>query len=171
MHIFAAVAPIALLPVIIRHRHGSGAEFGALMSCYGAGAILTAVFLLPKMRARFSFDKVLTAACLCSAGSAALLAFAPNSIATGAILLLGGAGWISGLNTLSVAAQSAFPNWVRARSSAIYLVTAQGALALGALAWGRMTTDFGATAALCTAACVGRVVFAKIRDRQSLRAA
>src|SRR4029453_6648903 len=40
----------------------------------------------------------------------------------------------------------------RARSSAIYLVTAQGALALGALAWGRMTTDFGSTAALCTAA-------------------
>ncbi len=152
LHVFAAVAPIALLPVLIRERHGSGAEFGVLMGCYGAGAILTALFVLPRLRRRFSFDRLLTTACLCSASAALLLAFAPNKIAMGVILLLAGGGWISGLNTLSVAAQSAFPNWVRARSSAIYLVATQGAFALGALTWGRLTTDFGATPALCTAA-------------------
>jgi MFS family permease len=152
LHVFAAVAPIALLPVLIRQQGGSGSQFGALMGCYGAGAILTALFILPKLRARFSFDRVLTAASLCSATAAALLAFAPNRFAMGAILLLAGGGWISALNTLSVAAQSAFPNWVRARSSAIYLVATQGAFALGALAWGRLTTDFGSTPALVIAA-------------------
>ncbi len=152
LHVFAAVAPLALLPVLIRERGGTGADFGALMGCYGAGAILTAVFVLQKFRTRFSFDRVLTGACLCSASAALLLAFAPNKYAMGAILLLAGGGWMSGLNTLSVAAQNAFPNWVRARSSAIYLVATQGAFALGALAWGRVTTDFGSTPALCIAA-------------------
>lgn len=152
LHIFAAVAPLTLLPVLVRQQHGSGSVFGMLMGCYGGGAILTAVFLLPKMRARFSFDHVLTTACLCSAGAAVLLAFAPNTLAMGAILLVSGGGWMSALNTLSVAAQSVFPNWVRARSSAIYLVAAQGALALGALTWGRVTADFGSTPALCAAA-------------------
>jgi len=152
LHVFAAVAPLALLPVLIRERGGTGADFGALMGCYGAGAILTAVFVLGKLRTRFSFDRILTGACLCSASAALLLAFAPNKYVMGAILLLAGGGWMSGLNTLSVAAQNAFPNWVRARSSAIYLVATQGAFALGALAWGRLTTDFGSTLALGTAA-------------------
>lgn len=152
VHVFAAVAPIALLPVLIRQRGGTGSDFGVLMGCYGVGAIVTALFILPKMRTRFSFDGVLTAASLCSASAAALLAFTPNPWAMGGILFLAGGAWIGGLNTLSVAAQSAFPNWVRARSSAIYLVATQGAFALGALAWGRVTTDFGSTPALCTAA-------------------
>jgi hypothetical protein len=81
-----------------------------------------------------------------------LLAFAPNRLAIGAILVMAGGGWISALNTFSVAAQGAFPNWVRARSSAIYLVATQGAFAVGALTWGRLTADFGSTPALWTAA-------------------
>lgn len=152
VHIFAAVAPLALLPVIVRNHHGTGGEFGILMGCYGGGAILIAIFVLPKLRARFSFDKVLSSACLCSAAAAVSLAFAPNTIVMGLTLLLAGAGWMSGLNTLSVAAQSAFPNWVRARSSAIYLVAAQGALALGAFVWGSLSNHFNSTIALCTAA-------------------
>lgn len=152
LHVFAAVAPVALLPIIIRARHWSGSDFGVLMGCYGAGAIAVALFLLPKLRARFSFDQVLIGASVCSASAALALAFAPNRIAMGAALALAGASWMTALNTFSLAAQSAFPNWVRARSSAIYLVVVQGAFALGALVWGRITADLDARAALVIAA-------------------
>lgn len=152
VHVFAAVAPISLLPVLIRERGGTGSDFGIMMGCYGVGAIITALLILPKLRLTFSFDRVLTSASLISAACAVALAFTHSKWAMAPILLLAGGGWISALNTFSVAAQSAFPNWVRARSSAIYLVATQGAFAIGALAWGRLTSDFGSMQALCAAA-------------------
>jgi MFS family permease len=152
VHVFAAVAPVALLPILIHRRGWSGSDYGLLMSCYGLGAIVVALFLLPKLRARLSFDMVVTGAGLSSALAACLLAVVPDRYSMGAALALAGAGWMSALNTFSVAAQSAFPNWVRARSSAIYLVAVQGAFALGALAWGRLLSDWGATVALLSAA-------------------
>ncbi len=48
--------------------------------------------------------------------------------------------------------KNAFPNWVRARSSAIYLVISQGAFALGAFAWGRLTGWTNSSVALWSAA-------------------
>ncbi|MEI9896573.1 MAG: MFS transporter [Chthoniobacter sp.] len=139
LHVFAAVAPITLLPLLIRERGWAASDFGVLMGCYGAGAIITALVLLPRLRARLSFDRVLTGASVAAAVSTGLLALVPNRLVMGLDLLVVGGGWISALNTFSVASQSAFPNWVRARSSAIYLVVMQGAFALGALAWGRVT--------------------------------
>jgi hypothetical protein len=70
----------------------------------------------------------------------------------GIAMILAGGSWMAALNTFSVAAQSAFPNWVRARSSAIYLVSVQGAFGIGALAWGRLTDHLHYPAALCAAA-------------------
>src|SRR5690606_29579669 len=48
--------------------------------------------------------------------------------------------------------QNAFPNWVRARSSAIYLVVMQGAFAAGAVTWGQLTTHTDSRVALLVAA-------------------
>jgi hypothetical protein len=59
---------------------------------------------------------------------------------------------MSGQNTFSVASQNAFPNWVRARSSAIYLVVMQGGFSLGALTWGQLSSHFGSNTALLAAA-------------------
>lgn len=153
VHIFAAVAPVVLLPIIVHSRDWDASDFGVMMGCYGAGAIFTAIFILPRLRARFTFDQVLFGASLTSALATVLVAFMPGKILCGAVLLLAGAAWLSGLNTFSVASQSAFPNWVRARSSAIYLVVMQGCSALGAVAWGQLTSHSSATVALVVAAC------------------
>ena len=152
VHIFAAVAPVVLLPIIVRSRGWGAFDFGLLMGCYGAGAIAMALFALPKLRARFTFDRVLGGASLVSAVATAIVALVPGRLAMGLVLALAGAAWMSGMNTFSVASQSAFPNWVRARSSAIYLVVMQGAFAIGALVWGRLTSHFGAPLALAVAA-------------------
>ncbi len=151
LHIFPAVAPIALLPILIRERHWSAFDFGIFMGCFGAGAIVAALVILPGLRARLSFDRVLTGASLAAAASTVLLGFAANRFVMGGALLVVGGSWMTALNTFSVASQSAFPNWVRARSSAIYLVVSQGAYAFGAIAWGQVTGWSGSSVALWSA--------------------
>lgn len=158
-HMFAAVAPVVLLPVIVKARHWAAADFGLLMGCYGGGAILMALLFLPKLRSRYAFDQVLLVASLASATATATVALAPGRVTMGLILVLAGAAWISGVNTFSVASQSVFPNWVRARSSAIYLVVMQGAFAIGALTWGRLASLIGVAESLAFAA-VGLVISA-----------
>ncbi|MFC5455191.1 MFS transporter [Prosthecobacter fluviatilis] len=152
IHMFAAVAPVVLLPVIVHSRQWSASDFGVLMGCYGGGAILMALLFLPRLRERFSFDHVLLGASVVSAAMTGILALVPGKIAMGLVLFVTGAAWISGMNTFSVASQSVFPNWVRARSSAIYLVVMQGAFAIGALTWGQLTSHLNAPVALGIAA-------------------
>ena len=159
VHIFAAVAPVVLLPIIVHARNWNASDFGVMMGCYGAGAIGTALFVLPRLRARFTFDEVLLGASLVSAAATVLVAWVPGKILLGLVLVLAGSAWLCGLNTFSVASQSAFPNWVRARSSAIYLVVMQGSSAIGAIVWGQVTSHFNAPTALMAAA-VGLILSA-----------
>lgn len=152
VQVFGAIAPAALLPLLVRQYGWSGRDFGILMGCYGSGAIFAALFVLPWLRAKFSADHVLAFAAAASATAAGIMAVTQDKIMFGVMLAVAGGGWMCALNTLNVASQSTFPNWVRARSSAIYLVVAQGALAIGAMAWGQLTTSWNAGAALWTAA-------------------
>ncbi len=163
VHIFAAVAPVVLLPIIVHSRNWNASDFGIMMGCYGAGAIFTAIFALPALRSRFTFDQVLFGSSLVSAVATVLVAVVPGKFSLGMVLMLAGGAWLSGLNTFSVASQSAFPNWVRARSSAIYLVVMQGSAALGAVVWGQMTSHFNASTALAVAAA--GLVFSAILSR------
>ncbi len=152
VHIFAAVAPVVLLPILVHSRHWNASDFGLLMGCYGVGAIVTALFVLPRLRTRFSFDQVLIGASLVSAVATSGVGIVPGRLGMGLVLAVAGAAWMTGLNTFSVASQSAFPNWVRARSSAIYLVVMQGSAAFGAIVWGQLTAHFSAPVALAAAA-------------------
>jgi MFS family permease len=151
-HMFAAVAPVVLLPIIVRSRGWQAADFGLLMGCYGAGAIAIALFVLPKLRAKFNLDQVLLVAGISAATFTAALAFVPDQLSMGLVLAGIGGSWITGLNTFAFASQNAFPNWVRARSSAIYLVVMQGSFAAGAVTWGQVTTHLNASSALLIAA-------------------
>ncbi len=151
-HMFAAMAPVVLLPIIVKSRGWEASDFGIMMGCYGVGAIAIALFVLPTLRARFSLDQVLAAAGIASAAVTAALAFVPGKISMGITLALIGGAWITGLNTFAFASQNAFPNWVRARSSAIYLVVMQGSFAAGAVTWGQVTSHFNASTALLIAA-------------------
>jgi MFS family permease len=152
IHIFAAVAPVVVLPMLVKDRGWTGSDFGLFMGCYGAGAIVMALFVLEKVRTRFSFDEVAAGSAVVSAAATVALAFSPDKITVAAVLAVAGAAWLSGMNTFSVASQSAFPNWVRARSSAIYLVVMQGGFATGALLWGWLKGHYDASVSLLVAA-------------------
>lgn len=152
IHMFAAVATVVLLPVIVHSREWTASDFGVLMGCYGAGAIVMALFFLPRLRARYTFDHVLLGSSIAAAITTSIVALVPGKMLMGVVLVFAGAAWITGMNTFSVASQSAFPNWVRARSSAIYLVVMQGAFALGAITWGQLTSHLHAPVTLGIAA-------------------
>jgi len=151
-HMFAAVAPVVLLPIIVKSRGWQAVDFGMMMGWYGAGAITVALLVLPRLRSRFSLDQTLAFAGFASAISTVGMAFAPDKVTMAIALALVGGSWITGLNTFSYASQNAFPNWVRARSSAIYLVVMQGSFAAGAVTWGQVTSHFGSFPALLVAA-------------------
>lgn len=150
-HMFAAVAPVVLLPIIVKSKGWAATDFGMMMGFYGAGAIAVALLLLPKLRARFGLDQTLLIAGFGSALSTVGVAFAEGKVTLAIAMASTGAFWITGLNTFAYASQTSFPNWVRARSSAIYLVVMQGAFAAGAVVWGRVTGHFGIFPALLAA--------------------
>jgi hypothetical protein len=53
-------------------------------------------------------------------------------------MLLSGMAWITVANSLSVSAQLALPDWVRARGMAMYQMAIMGASAFGAALWGQV---------------------------------
>jgi hypothetical protein len=53
-------------------------------------------------------------------------------------MFLGGMAWITVANSLSVSAQLALPDWVRARGMSTYQMAIMGASAFGAALWGQV---------------------------------
>jgi MFS family permease len=150
---FFAIAPVALLPLIVKGKNLAAADFGLFMSAYGIGGILTALLLLPKLRAKFSTDQILSGSTLGFGLVALTLGFLDHKLMITAVLVVLGSAWITCMSTLAVAAQSAFPNWVRARSSAIHLIVTQGSLSFGAFVWGQVTVHSNPGFALLVASC------------------
>ena len=142
----------ALLPLIARNAEGGGSElYGALMALVGGGAVAGA-FLLPQLQKHASSD---TTVRLGTAGTiAALIAMALSSTqaALMASAFLGGLSWIAVLTSFNVSAQTALPNWVRARGLAVFLMVFFGSMSLGSLVWGQVASLTSISTALLIAA-------------------
>ncbi|MDB6069080.1 MAG: transporter [Verrucomicrobiales bacterium] len=152
LFIFMAIAPMALLPLIATHLGLSGVAYGALSGIYGLGGILTAFFLLPFLRRRWPVDRIFTVSGTASLLAAAGLALVDSLWAVIPLLFLAGASWMASMSQYTIVGQASFPHWVRARASAVQLMTAQGAFALGALAWGQITQHSSLHTALAVSA-------------------
>src|SRR5215216_7691371 len=135
----SASALWALLPVVALGRLNlSESSFGLLMGCVGTGAILGAT-MLPRLRRRFAFDRMIVLASVGLAGGLLALAFVPWTALVAITLLLTGACWLMVLSSLNTAAQRVAPGWVRARTLAAFQLVMQGGLAAGSLVWGLVT--------------------------------
>jgi MFS family permease len=152
-------APWALLPLVARGMEGGGPGlYGLLLTAIGAGAVAGAL-LLPSLRARLGLDGggTVLAGTAGVALASAVLALAPQpGFAVAACAMLGLA-WIAVLTSLNVAAQSALPDWVRARGLALYLSVFSGGMMTGGLLWGAVAEFAGLSAALLAAAILGLV--------------
>ena len=113
--------------------------------------------LLPRIRARFSRDRVVAGASVLYAFAALALAHVHELALLAVAMLATGVAWIAILSALQVAAQMTLPPWVRARGLAAFVVVFMGGMALGSILWGQVATHIGIPAAL-TAAAVGMLV-------------
>lgn len=148
----SASALWALLPVVALGRLGlSEGKFGLLMACVGTGAILGAT-MLPRLRRRLAFDRMIALASLGLAGGLIALAYIPWAELVAVTLLLTGACWLMVLSSLNTSAQRVAPGWVRARTLAAFQLVMQGGLAIGSLSWGLVTGAADVETALTIAA-------------------
>ncbi|MCC7484996.1 MAG: MFS transporter [Burkholderiales bacterium] len=157
-----AAATWALLPLVARAAGGGARTYGLLLALIGAGAVGGA-FVLPRLRAKCSRDRLVRAATC--AFAAAMLAVAVGHALAVLVpaMVVTGLAWITALSTLHVAAQTAVPAWVRARGLSIYLVTFSAGFAGGSILWGALAQRWGVTAALAMAAAGAMLTLAATR--------
>ena len=144
---------LALLPLFARKELGLGSfGYGALMGCMGAGSVLSATVVLPRLRARLSPDGILGVGAVAMAAGLVALAVARDVWSGGAAMLVAGLASMSVISSLNVAVQMASPPWVQARVLSVHLLVFQGAVALGSVAWGALAARTSLRTALVAAA-------------------
>jgi len=160
-----STALLALLPLVAR-RLGEGAgTYTVLLSSMGAGAILSAT-QLPRIRPRFNRDELTLGGSFIQAACTVAVAFAPNIWAAAPAMFVAGIAWILVANSVTVSAQLALPDWVRARGMSIYQMAIMGSSALGAVIWGRIAEWSNVPVSLACAAASLLIVTMLTRGRR-----
>lgn len=147
----------ALLPLIARRLHGGGpATFTLMLSSLGVGAIIAAL-QFPRWRRHFNRDDFVRLGIWTHAlMTVSIVVVQEVWFALPAMVVIGMA-WISVANSLAVSAQTALPDWVRARGMSIYQMCLMGGIAFGALLWGQVASLASVPVAVMAAALFGVV--------------
>ena len=142
----------ALLAVVAQRdlKHGA-LGYGLLNASIGLGAVCGAVSL-PKVRARFSANQIITVASLVFALTLWVMAFIHETAIVVASLLLAGFAWTSTTSTFNIAVQMSAPAWVQARLLGAYQMIFQAGMAIGSAIWGAIAQRWTTPVALCAAA-------------------
>jgi MFS family permease len=135
-----STALLALLPLVARSLPGGQAgTFTLLLAAMGVGAIMAAL-QMPAIRKLLPLQTLLLTGTVLQAIAALAVAFAPSIYVAVPAMFFAGVAWISVANSLTVAAQMALPDWVRARGMSIYQMALMGSTAVGAALWGQVAT-------------------------------
>jgi len=138
----------ALLPLIAKDTlQGGPSLYGILLTALGMGAV-SGAFLLPVMKKYFRTNTIMIVATSVTALSSLLFAYGGHAVIGMVAGFTGGVSWIMAVSLLSVSAQMALPDWVRARGLAIFQMVVFGAMAAGSLSWGQVTEMIGLSKAL-----------------------
>jgi MFS family permease len=147
-----ASALMALLPIVARDELALGsAGYGAVLTCFGAGAV-SATLVLPRLRGRGGIDGLVLGATLLLAAALVVLAIADSVALAAVAVAAGGLAWLLCLSSFNISAQRALPAWVRARGMGFYLLTVQGGTAAGSALWGGLASVWGVRNALAASA-------------------
>jgi MFS family permease len=140
---FIALIP-ALIPVIgLKEVDLNALGCGLMFSAIGVGSVLAAILMLGWMQTRFSPNLLTVTSNLVLGIVFILMAFVRDKTLFIFVAALGGIGWTLCASELWVAGQRAMPNWARARMNAVFFAVTQGAMVLGGVFWGTMTTIYG----------------------------
>lgn len=153
-----ATGLMALMPLVAKGMPGGDAgTFTLLLAGLGAGAI-TAALSLQRLRRYMNRDDLVHKGSIVVALATVVVAFAPNVWVAMPAMVIAGMAWISVANSLTVSAQLALPNWVRARGMSIYQMALMGSSAAGAAVWGQVASLTDVRTALVASAAFGFVV-------------
>ena len=145
LFILPASGMMALLPLEARREIGTGVfGYGTLMSVLGVGELLGALgvgavvgaLFIPGLKQRFSIDSVVTVTLVCFSLCTLGVSQWDSMLLDDLFLIVGGVAWSVMTVTHQVAVQFCSPDWVRGRTTSFYMLTLQGATALGSLAFG-----------------------------------
>jgi MFS family permease len=149
---FVVVIP-ALAPVLLlKELRLDASSLGLVFASMGVGSIISAIFVIPWLRSRFSTGALMMVAQVTLAGIYALMAMIHHCLHCLLPMALAGASWTLAASELWVIAQRAIPNSMRGRISALMMVLSQGAMTLGAIIWGLTAELAGTRLTLLTAA-------------------
>jgi len=165
---FVVVIP-ALAPVLLlKELRLDASSLGLVFASMGVGSVLSAIFVIPWLRSRFSTDALMMIAQVTLAGVYVLMAMVHHCLYCLVPMALAGASWTLAASELWVIAQRAIPNSIRGRISALMMVLSQGAMTLGAIIWGLTAELAGTRLTLLTAAflflitVLGSMLFSRI---------
>lgn len=145
LFILPASGMMALLPLEARRELGSGVfGYGALMSFLGVGELLGALgvgavigsLFIPGLKQRFSIDSVVMVTLVCFSLCILGVSQGNSMLLDDLFLIVGGAAWSVMTVTHQVAVQFCSPDWVRGRTTSFYMLTLEGATAIGSLTFG-----------------------------------
>lgn len=141
-----------LIPSVVRDQlHGNEMEFGMLLCSFGIGSI-TAAFLVPAARRRWTSEPVVTVATATLAVALLVLANAGNFIQALPGTILAGAAWVTVMTSLSLAIQFRAPDRLLGRCISINQMVTFGGWSFGSWLWGAIADFRGLPIALSSAA-------------------
>ncbi len=147
----AAIALLALLPLVARDRLGGGpSDYGMMLGAFGLGGIFGAV-VIGRLEALLSIEATIRWAFGVSALGAWIAAISTNRWLTSAGLFLAGASWVLALSRFNVTVQLSAPRWVLGRALALYQTAAFAGFAVGSWIWGMVAERYDTETALIAA--------------------
>jgi MFS family permease len=145
----------ALLPIVaLKKLHLGSGELGLVFTSMGIGSLLCAVFLLPVGRAKLTPNLLTIVANLLLSAVFIVMAIARQQALLFAASGLAGVAWTVAASELWVAAQRSMPEWARGRLNAVHMMSSQGGMALGGIAWGALVVFTNIDLTLFVAALV-----------------
>lgn len=158
----------SLLPVMARFELGRGpAGYGILLGFFGLGAV-TGAALLPRLRQRWSLDRVVTGAIVTFAAMLFVFAGARSLGVAELAMAIAGAAWLTVLSSFNASLYALVPAWVRGRAMAFSILVFFGGMAAGSALWGAVAAAMGVREALAIAG-VGILIGLALTARYRLR--
>ena len=154
LFVVPASALWALLPLVAsRQLRTDASGYGLLLAALGLGAVLGA-FLLPRLAAYLSRNRMLFVTTMAYAGTMVVLALVRNMPLVLLALVPAGVAWISVMSGVNAAMQVYLPGWVRARALSAFLIVMSGGQAVGSALWGVMAQGLGLVPTFLAAAAL-----------------
>lgn len=149
--LFVSAVWSLLAVVAARDLHQGALGYGILNGSMGLGAVMGATSL-PRVRRRFSADRIIAISTGVFAGTLLVLAFVRYPLIIIPILLCAGFAWTSTMSTFNLAVQISAPDWVQARSLGIYQMVFSGGMVVGSVIWGLIAQHMSTPISLAAAA-------------------